>query len=42
LQAGEQGDLFVVARVQMPKEISEREKTLWQQLAAASSFNPRG
>jgi curved DNA-binding protein len=41
-RAGEQGDLFVVARVQMPKEISEREKTLWQQLAAASSFNPRG
>ena len=40
-RAAERGDLFVVARIQMPKEISEREKTLWQQLAAESSFNPR-
>ncbi len=40
-RAGERGDLFVVARLQMPREISEREKTLWRQLAAESSFNPR-
>jgi curved DNA-binding protein len=40
-RGSERGDLYVVARVQMPKEISEAEKTLWQQLAAASSFNPR-
>ena len=40
-RAGERGDLFVVARIQMPKEITEREKTLWRQLAAESSFNPR-
>ena len=40
-RAGERGDLFVVARIQMPKEITEREKTLWHQLAAESSFNPR-
>jgi curved DNA-binding protein len=38
---GEHGDLFVVARIQMPREITEREKTLWQQLAAESSFKPR-
>ena len=36
------GDLYVVARVQMPPKITEREKELWQQLAQASSFEPRG
>ncbi len=40
-RAAERGDLFVVARIQMPKEITERERTLWQQLAAQSAFNPR-
>lgn len=35
------GDLYVVARIQMPKEISENEKALWEQLARASRFNPR-
>lgn len=37
----EPGDLYVVARIQMPKDIGEREKALWEQLAAASHFNPR-
>jgi curved DNA-binding protein len=40
-RAGERGDLFVVARIQMPREITEREKALWRQLAAESSFHPR-
>jgi curved DNA-binding protein len=40
-RAGERGALFVVARVQMPREITEREKALWRQLAAESSFKPR-
>ncbi|MGA2543242.1 MAG: DnaJ C-terminal domain-containing protein [Verrucomicrobiota bacterium] len=40
-RAAERGDLFVVARIQMPREITEREKTLWHQLAAESSFHPR-
>jgi curved DNA-binding protein len=35
------GDLYVVARIQMPKEIGEKEKTLWEQLARESHFNPR-
>ncbi|HEY3862766.1 MAG TPA: J domain-containing protein [Verrucomicrobiae bacterium] len=35
------GDLYVVARIHMPKEIGEREKTLWEQLARESHFNPR-
>ncbi len=36
-----QGDLYVVARVQMPKAIGEQEKGLWEQLARESHFNPR-
>ena len=38
---GEPGDLYVVARVQMPKEVGEKEKALWEQLARESHFNPR-
>ena len=37
----EKGDLYVVARVQVPKEINDREKGLWEQLARESQFNPR-
>jgi curved DNA-binding protein len=37
----EPGDLYVVARIQMPKEISDAEKILWEQLAKESHFNPR-
>jgi len=37
----EEGDLYVVARVQVPKEINDREKGLWEQLARESQFNPR-
>jgi curved DNA-binding protein len=38
----ERGDLFVVAHIQMPAKISEKEKTLWEQLASESNFHPRG
>lgn len=38
---GTPGDLIVVARVEVPRQISERERTLWEQLARESSFNPR-
>jgi len=38
---GEKGDLYVVARIQMPKQISESGKKLWEQLAKESRFNPR-
>ncbi len=38
---GTAGDLYVVARISMPKESSEKEKELWQKLARESSFNPR-
>jgi curved DNA-binding protein len=40
-RGGESGDLYVVARIQMPKETSEREKALWEQLAKESPFSPR-
>jgi len=35
------GDLYAVVRVQMPKELSEPEKRLWEQLARESKFQPR-
>lgn len=38
---GASGDLFVVARVAMPKEVGEKEKALWEKLAKESEFNPR-
>ncbi len=38
---GVSGDLFVVARIAMPKEISAKEKELWEKLAEESRFNPR-
>jgi curved DNA-binding protein len=36
-----QGDLYVVAHIQMPKDISDRARGLWEQLARESHFNPR-
>jgi curved DNA-binding protein len=35
------GDLFVVARVEVPEKISDHERKLWEQLAAESHFHPR-
>jgi curved DNA-binding protein len=41
-QRGEgQGDLIVVTRVEVPKNISDAERKLWEQLASESKFNPR-
>lgn len=38
---GSRGDLLVRILVQTPKNISERERTLWEQLSRESTFNPR-
>jgi curved DNA-binding protein len=38
---GERGDLYVVVNVQLPEEVTAAERTLWEQLARTSSFNPR-
>jgi curved DNA-binding protein len=37
----ERGDLYIVARIQMPKAASERAKVLWEQLSREAAFNPR-
>jgi curved DNA-binding protein len=31
--SGQRGDLYVVAQIQLPKKLTERERELWQQLA---------
>jgi len=38
---GTRGDLFVVARVQVPDKITDAERNLWEQLGKESSFKPR-
>jgi len=38
---GSAGDLFAIVQIAVPDNVSERERELYQQLAAASSFNPR-
>lgn len=38
---GTRGDLYAVISIQMPAEVSEEERHLWQQLADRSRFNPR-
>jgi curved DNA-binding protein len=36
------GDLFVVAKIAVPSQVSDGEKKLWEQLKEQSRFNPRG
>ena len=38
---GARGDLFVVARIQVPDKISDHERKLWEQIAKESGFSPR-
>ncbi|TCS32596.1 curved DNA-binding protein [Paucimonas lemoignei] len=38
---GGAGDLYAVARIEVPKKVGKREQELYEQLAAASDFNPR-
>jgi curved DNA-binding protein len=40
-RGGGNGDLIVVARIEVPKTISDAERKLWEQLAKESKFNPR-
>jgi curved DNA-binding protein len=35
------GDLYVVTRVQVPKQLGDDERRLWEQLARESGFKPR-
>ena len=38
---GGHGDVIVVARVEVPSQVSESERKLWEQLARESPFKPR-
>jgi len=40
-RGGEDGDLIVVAGIEVPQKVSESERKLWEQLARESRFNPR-
>jgi curved DNA-binding protein len=40
-RTGGNGDLIVVARVEVPAKVTEAERKLWEQLARESKFNPR-
>ena len=39
---GGEGDLFAIVQIVVPTAPSERERELYRQLAAGSTFNPRG
>ena len=38
----ERGDLYVVAEIEVPRQVDSAERALWEQLAKTSSFHPRG
>ena len=38
---GGHGDLYATVRIEVPRDLSDRERELFEQLAAASSFDPR-
>jgi curved DNA-binding protein len=40
-RGGANGDLIVVTRIEVPANVSESQRKLWEQLARESSFNPR-
>ena len=40
-KSGERGDLYVVTHIQVPAQVDEPERVLWQKLAAESRFKPR-
>ena len=40
-KSGERGDFYAVVTVQLPQNITEEERTLWEKLRSGSHFNPR-
>jgi len=40
-EGGVRGELYVVLNLAVPAEVSDEEKSLWEQLAGKSPFNPR-
>ena len=41
LRGGGNGDLIVVAQVEVPTNVTDAERKLWEQLAKESNFRPR-
>jgi curved DNA-binding protein len=41
LREGGKGDLIVVTRVEVPSQVTDAERELWEKLAKSSSFKPR-
>jgi curved DNA-binding protein len=39
---GKRGDLFATVAIEVPTAVSDAERKLWEELAAASTFDPRG
>lgn len=39
--AGERGDLYIVVKIRVPTNITAKQRTLWEELARESPFNPR-
>lgn len=40
-KSAERGDFFVKLQIVLPNKLSDAERTLWEQLRSASTFNPR-
>ena len=40
-RGGERGDLYIVANIHVPPQLTEKEKSLWEELGRTSRFNPR-
>lgn len=40
-KSAERGDFFVKLQIVLPDKINDAERTLWEQLRSASTFNPR-
>jgi curved DNA-binding protein len=40
-RTGGQGDLYVVINIELPPNVSEEERALWEKLSQISDFNPR-
>ena len=38
---GERGDLYVIVNVQLPAQLTDEERELWEKLSRVSRFNPR-
>lgn len=38
---GSRGDLYAVVTIEVPAQVTDEERALWQRLAELSSFNPR-